>query len=93
MVIPKLVYKGSNLPVMLPDSFIKQVNQILFKFIWASKWEKIRRSQLCCDIEEGGVKMIDSKQHIGYWHYNLKEWSDYLITIVQLLGKRLKTCA
>ena len=33
MAIPKLVYKASNLPVILPDSFIKQVNQILFKFI------------------------------------------------------------
>ena len=41
MVIPKLVYKASNLPVILPDSFIKQVNQVLFKFIWGSKWEKI----------------------------------------------------
>ena len=41
MVIPKLVYKASNLHVILPDSFIKQVNQVLFKFIWGSKWEKI----------------------------------------------------
>ena len=46
MVIPKLVYKASNLPVMLPDSFMKQVNQILFKFIWGSKWKKRGRSQL-----------------------------------------------
>ena len=64
MVIPKLVYKASNSPVILPDSFIKQVNQILCKFIWGSKWEKIGRSQLCCDIEEGGARMIDIKQHI-----------------------------
>ena len=64
MVIPKLVNKTSNLPVMLPESFIKQVNQILFQFIWGSKWEKIGRSQLCCDIEEEGAKMMDIKQHI-----------------------------
>ena len=64
MVIPKLVNKTSNLPVMLPESFIKQVNQILFQFIWGSKWEKIGRSQLCCDIEEEGAKMMDLKQHI-----------------------------
>ena len=25
---------------------------------------KIWRSQLCCDIDEGGAKMIDIKQHI-----------------------------
>ena len=64
MVTPKLVYKTSNLPVTSSDSFIKQVNQSLFRFIWGSKWEKMRRSQLCCDIEEGGAKMIDIKQHI-----------------------------
>ena len=40
MVITKLVYKASDLPVVLPDTFIKQVNQTLFKFIWGSKWEK-----------------------------------------------------
>ena len=64
IVIPKLVHKSFNLPVMLPDSFIKQVNQILFKFVWGSEWEKIETSQLCCDIEEGGAKMINIKQHI-----------------------------
>ena len=52
MVIPKLAYKVPNLLVMLPDSFMKQVNQILFKFILGSKWDKIGRSQLCCDIEK-----------------------------------------
>ena len=56
VVIPKLVYKASNLPVILRDSFIKQVNQILLKFIWGSKWEEIGRSQLCCDIEEEELK-------------------------------------
>ena len=48
---PKLIYKGLNLPAVLLDTLIKQVNQILFKFIWGSKWEKIERSQVCCDID------------------------------------------
>ena len=64
IIIPKFVYKASNLPVVLPDSFIKQVNQILFKFILGSKWEKIGRFQLCRNIEEGEAKMMDIKQHM-----------------------------
>ena len=36
----------------------------MFRFIWGSKWEKIGRSQLCCEIEQGGAKMIDIKQYI-----------------------------
>ena len=40
MAIPKLVYKASNLPAVLPDTFIKQVNQILFG-TWVSNWKKL----------------------------------------------------
>ena len=36
----------------------------MFQFIWRSKWEKIGRSQLCCDVEAGGAKMIDLKQYL-----------------------------
>ena len=37
LVIPKLTYKLSHLAISLPDSYIKQLNQVLFKFIWGSK--------------------------------------------------------
>ena len=34
----------------------------MYKFIWGSKWEKIGRSQLCCDVKKGCRKMIDINQ-------------------------------
>ena len=64
LIISKLVHKASNLPFCLPDAFIKDLNQVMFRFIWGSKWEKIGRSQLCCEIEQRGAKMIDIKQYI-----------------------------
>ena len=64
LVIPKLIHKASYLPIQLPENFVKQLNRVLFTFIWGSKWEKIGRSQLCCSIEEGGAKMIDVKQYL-----------------------------
>ena len=57
------MFKAANLPMILPDSYIKKINQVLFKFIWGSKWEKIGRSQLCCDIAGEGAEMIDIKHH------------------------------
>ena len=63
LVIPKLIHKASYLPIHLPKKFVKQLNEVLFIFIWGSKWEKIGRSQLCCSIVERGAKMIDVKQY------------------------------
>ena len=70
LVIPKTVYKATYLPVTLPETFIKELNQIMYKFIWGSKWEKIGRSQLCCDVKEGGGKMIDIKQYVLSLRHN-----------------------
>ena len=70
LVIPKIVYKATYLPVTLLEIFIKELNQIMYKFIWGSKWEKIGRSQLCCDVKEGGGKMIDIKQYVLSLRHN-----------------------
>ena len=64
------MYKATYLPVTLPETFIKKLNQIIYKFIWGSKWEKIGRSQLCCDVKEGGGKMIDIKQYVLSLRHN-----------------------
>ena len=54
----------------LPEISIKELNQIMYKFIWGSKWEKIGRSQLCCDVKEEGGKMIDIKQYVLSLRFN-----------------------
>ena len=64
LIIPKIIYKVSYLPIFLPDSFVNELNQILFRFIWGSKWEKISRLKLYCNIKEGGANMIDIKCHM-----------------------------
>ena len=54
LVIPKIIYKVSHLPIY----------QILFRFVWGSKWKKIFRLKLCCNIKEGEANMIDIKCHM-----------------------------
>ena len=70
LVVPKLIHKASYLPVQLPEKFVKQLNRVLFTFIWGLKWEKIGRSQLCCSIEEGRAKIIDVKQYLTALKFN-----------------------
>ena len=50
--------------VTLPEIFMKKLHQNLYKFIWGSKWEKISRSQLCCNVKEGGGKIIDINHYV-----------------------------
>ena len=64
LIVPKIMFKAANLSVIFPDSYFKKINKVLFKFIWGSKWEKIGRSQLCCDTVNGEAKIIHIKQHM-----------------------------
>ena len=43
------------------DSFVKEINELLFKFIWSSKPEKINRHTVMLDKKIGGLKMINIK--------------------------------
>ena len=71
LVFPKLFHKGSNLPIHLPEKFVKQLNRVLVTFIWVRNGKKIGRSQLCCSIEKGGAKMIDIKQYLTALKFKL----------------------
>ena len=36
LIFSKIIYKISQLPIFLPDSFVNELNQILFRYIWGS---------------------------------------------------------
>lgn len=56
-IISQLLYVSSVLDV--PEDIIKEVDNIIFKFIWNNKKAKLRRSVLKRDIGEGGLKIPD----------------------------------
>ena len=49
--IPKFVFISSLLPT--PNKFIKDLNQLIVKFLWNGK-DKIRRISAINNYEEGG---------------------------------------
>jgi len=55
-LIPKFVYVCSVLPT--PKELVKELNQLLFKFLWNGT-DKVTRVSAINKYEEGGLKMID----------------------------------
>ena len=55
LIIPKIVYI-SLLPT--PEHIIKELNQLLYKFLWKGK-DKVTRASAINNYEEGAIKMID----------------------------------
>ena len=44
--------------ISIPNELVKEVNSILYSFIWNGK-DKVKRCVLISDIDKGGLKMLD----------------------------------
>ena len=55
-LIPKFVYACSVLPT--PIELMKELNKLLFKFLWKGT-DKVKRVSVINEYEEGGLRMID----------------------------------
>ena len=66
-IIPIFLYRASM--VCCDQEFVKEVNKIIFDFIWKGK-NKVKRSVLVGDIEDGGLKdphlysMIETENYV-----------------------------
>ena len=38
---------------------LKEINDLIFKFIWDNKGDKIKRTEMIADYQEGGLKILD----------------------------------
>ena len=43
---------------MPPDDFVKQINKLIYNFIWNSR-DRIKRNVLINSIEKGGIGFVD----------------------------------
>ena len=55
-LIPKYIYICSILPT--PKELLKELNKILFKFLWKGV-DKVTRASVINEYEEGGLRMVD----------------------------------
>ena len=64
LVIPRMIYKASILPPIIPRTLITKISKLLFKFIWGSNWERVSRNVLCSNTESGGAKMMHLESYL-----------------------------
>jgi hypothetical protein len=58
LVVSQLVYLFTNLPDP-SDNFMKDLNSLLFRFLWDEKRSKIKKSIIYKSHQEGGLRMIN----------------------------------
>ena len=56
------MYKATLIPVN--QDFILEINKLLYRFIWKGK-DKVKRSALINDRDDGGLKMLDIQSMIS----------------------------
>ena len=62
LILSKFIHVFSILPI--PNSFVKTLNLIFYKFLWNNKPDKIKRGTVCSSYAGGGLKMIDINEFI-----------------------------
>ena len=75
--MPKCVFRASQIP--LTRDIIKEINAVLFNFVWNSGKDKIKRSTLISDYNNGGLRFSatcnnirqNSKNHV---HEEIRGW-------------------
>ena len=55
--LSQLIYLFSVLPKPNDDS-LKELDTVLYKFIWSNKPDKVSRKTLVGDYQDGGLKMM-----------------------------------
>ena len=58
LALSKVIHLFTALPNP-PEECLKTLENICFKFIWNNKSEKIKRTTLCNNYDNGGLKMIN----------------------------------
>ena len=53
----QIVYVLSSLPT--PQGVIKEINSLLYDFLWDGESDKIKRTEMINSYSKGGLKMID----------------------------------
>ena len=53
----QMVYVMTSMSSCLKS--LKEINDLIFKFLWENKGDKIKRTGMIADYQEGGLKMLD----------------------------------
>ena len=60
-ILPKVL--STAMMIAVTEDLIKETNRLIYRFVWKGN-DKIKRSALINDIEDGGLKMLDIQSMI-----------------------------
>lgn len=57
LAVSQIVHVLTSLPTH--QNALKEIDTLLYDFLWESKGDKLKRTQMINDYDKGGLKMID----------------------------------